>query len=83
MILQNDDDMVILLCAFRYALGRRTYVVDYVTTCLQKHWHALSKGDRSLIIREIGEAIERRHAGCDCDVRQWKAVAEMGVEVFK
>ena len=81
MILQNDDDSLILLCAFRYALGRRTYVVGCVTECLQKHWHELSKGDRSLIIREIGEAIERGQAGDVCDVLQWKALVERELEI--
>ena len=83
MILQNDDDRLILVCAFRYALGRQTYVVDYVASCLQKHWHELSKGDRSLIIREIGEAIERGQAGHDCDVRQWRALIEFALEETK
>ena len=81
MILQNDDDSLILFCAFRYALGRRTYVVGCVTECLQKHWHELSKGDRSLIIREIGDAIERGQAGDYCDVLQWKALMERELEI--
>ena len=78
MILQNDDDSVILLCAFRYALGRRTYVVDYVISCLQEHWHELSKSDKSIIIREIGAAIDR-----DCAMQQWKSLIEFASEETK
>ena len=78
MILQNDDDIVILLCAFRYALRQRTYVVDYVTSCLQKHWHELSKSDKSMIIREIGAATDR-----DCAMQQWKCLMEFALEETK
>lgn len=55
MFTDNDDTdyAVILLCAFRYALGRRTYVVDTVVKEIHNAWVDLGEGDKELIVREI------------------------------
>ena len=42
----SNVDPVILFCAFRYALGRRTYVVDTVCKQIHRSWETLSVSDR-------------------------------------
>jgi hypothetical protein len=70
------DKQIILSCAFRYALGRKTYVVSSVVNEILKHWDEFPKGKKEIYCREIKEAIKEKRAGMDCDVKQWKRVLE-------
>ena len=45
----------ILFCAFRYALGRKTYVVEEVASELRAHRKSLTAKVRTQIIDEINE----------------------------
>lgn len=78
------EEMVI--CAFRYCLGRRTYVVRDCAMWLMAGWDDLSERTRVLIDRELVDAInhdnESRNCentfdsfhplGDDCDRDEWK-----------
>lgn len=67
----------ILFLAFRYCLGRRTYVVhDMVETLIDK-WEQLSDRYKFLIQKEIKQAIEDDMAGMDMDVAEWKKVLNL------
>ena len=52
------DEQIILFCAFRYALGRRTYVSGVVSERLISLNESLSQNEKDKYIREIKEAIE-------------------------
>ncbi len=77
MIIDHDDDRLILIAAFRYACGRCSYMPSVVAGVLKQHWIDLTEHDRKLIQREIREAIDRGHAGHDCDVRTWEELLEL------
>lgn len=49
------------LCAFRYALGRMSYIVSDCVMWLEKDWLKLSPKTRKLIHRELKEAVEDHH----------------------
>lgn len=54
----NEDETdwsLILICAFRYALGRRTYVVESVVREIHNSWGDLPENDKDLIVKEILE----------------------------
>jgi hypothetical protein len=70
----DTDDRILLNCAFRYALGRMTYVVGSIVEQLIKAYPVLNIHDRIRIAKEIEEAINEGHAGWDCDVKEWKRV---------
>jgi hypothetical protein len=69
-------DAGMLLCAFRYALGRRTYVVSEVTDWLKIHWDAMAPWHKQ-IHDDITHAIEHGIAGDDCDVKSWREILEL------
>jgi hypothetical protein len=71
------DDQIILFCAFRYALGRRTYVSGVVSERLISLNDSLSQIEKDKYISEIKEAIEEGSAGDDCDIKQWKKVMSL------
>lgn len=68
---------VILFCAFRYALGRRTYVVDYVTKAIHAYWPDMQESDKSIFAKEIVEHYERfGNLGHDIDKEQWMSIVD-------
>lgn len=67
------DDLVII-AAFRYCLGRRSYIVSHMTDYLKNHWRTIDQKTKKLIFREIEEAISNGCAGDDCDMESWKFI---------
>lgn len=69
-------DENVLFCAFRYALGRRSYVVDEIAYEIEQHAHELTPKVADLICKEINEAIARNQAGMDMDIKRWRRVVD-------
>lgn len=67
----------ILICAARYALGRKTYIVDEVCCYLEMMWDELSDRCKAVVIRDIGTELELRQkagrlCGTESDDRRWR-----------
>lgn len=76
-----NTDELILLCAVRYALGRRSYMVSTVAEHVALNLGKLSKYCVDFIIRDIEEEIEFYHrsghtCGDACDERVWLNLLE-------
>lgn len=52
----------VLICAVRYALGRKTWVPVAVAGVVRQHARALSANDRGVIARDIREWMDPRVA---------------------
>ena len=63
--------------AFRYALGRKTYVVLEVTDVLIDQWDKLKPTFRKKIKQEIVTAIEDDDAGMDMDIEEWGKILKL------
>lgn len=69
------------VCAVRYALGRRTYIVSDVCSAVRETWPQLEAQDRAVIRRDVNRAIDEHHhdfgrsLGDACDVDAWQALA--------
>lgn len=71
----NTDEYIILFCAFRYALGRQTYVVSTVADILEASWNTLSSSQRKKFKKEIQEAIDNEWAGSKyIDIPVWEHI---------
>jgi len=68
----------ILLSAFRYCLGRRTYVTSDCVEWLTKYWDDVYWWHEQ-IHRDIKRAIEQNIAGDDCDIAVWKNILELPI----
>lgn len=68
----SRDFQVMLLCWFRYSLGRQTYMPSYCCEYLKKHWDILPYDYKRQIHDDINNAIEHDMAGHACDVSTWK-----------
>lgn len=70
-------DPVILFCAFRYALGRSTYVVSNVTEAIQQNWSVMSEGQKQQFVDEILEYKQKYgKIGHKIDEKEWMKIVE-------
>jgi hypothetical protein len=83
----NDDYFTralhntLVVCAFRYALGRQTqtYIVTHIASIISANWLQLTTASRELIQKEIREA--DNHQGglgsIHCDRPQWLGLLQL------
>ena len=76
--LETDLEQFVVVAAFRYALGRRSYAVSLIAHWLIKNWNEISINDQNLIKREIQEAIDGDCAGMEMDKAEWRNVLRCG-----
>lgn len=77
MKLELSED--ILFMAFRYALGRQTYVVSDVVQTITENWSFLSKKIKHLIHKEIKIAISDKNIGMEMDFKEWSKVLNLKI----
>lgn len=68
----KSDSSMMILSAVRYALGRRTYVVNWTCEFVANNLHLLLPKDVKIIIRDIKEQERDYSLGDKCDVNDWK-----------
>lgn len=71
------DLQMMLLSAFRYSLGRTTYMSSVCVEWLTKWWDILPENYKRQIHNDITRAIELKIAGDDCDIAEWKKLLEL------
>jgi len=64
------NETIVMFCAFRYALGRQTYVVGSVCEELQRHYDELGEDERVKYVKEI-QGYQDMWAG---EGREWNKV---------
>lgn len=65
------DDQDLIICAFRYCLGRRTYIVKDMCCYLRDNWGLLTANSKNLIIGETVDAVKRGLCGMQMDCQEW------------
>ncbi len=71
-------DRQILVSAVRYALGRQTYIVSWTVHEVLRVWPSLDTGTRTLIQRDVAEAMRQPpplHIS-DVDRPDWQRILE-------
>lgn len=84
----RDDLMVI--AAFRYCLGRSTYIVSDCVEWLLRIWPKLNENTKSIIKRDLEKTFQHddshlikdnksnyKMLGMDCDRQEWEKVREL------
>ena len=71
----NQKDMeTFLICSFRYALGRQTYIVSDIAEKLIEYKDVLPEFLVKQVHDDIEKAIDVNSAGADMDIEVWKKV---------
>ena len=65
-----EDISAMLLSAERYALGRRTYIVDWTCKFIRNNLHLILEKDKKVMIRDIKQQEEYGY-GDECDKEDW------------
>jgi len=74
---KNGEERDVLIYAFRYALGRRSYAVSTVIDNILHNWETLSEGDKKLYQREIKEHEEMYgNLGDEMDKKNWYKIVD-------
>ena len=79
---------LMVIAAFRYCLGRQTYIVNDCTDWLISIWPQLRDKAKKVIQRDLEEAFARdddaraegqtyRLLGMDCDRRDWERIRQL------
>ena len=76
-ILNLPDGELILMCAFGYALGRKTYVVSTVVDLIIREWPNLKPFLKKFFRDDINKAIQTGYAGMNMDVAQWQRILDL------
>lgn len=72
--IKQESLSILLVNAFRYCLGRRSYAVSEFVGILTPYWPSLNLNWQRLIQEEIRDAIKKGWAGDPCDVQTWEKV---------
>jgi hypothetical protein len=79
MDMMDLDENILFGCAFRYVLGRATYVVETFVTHTHKNWDRIPFTTKERMVKEIIEHRENAPSGMvgmECDDRQWQSIIE-------
>jgi len=66
--MNNEELSFIMICSFRYCLGRMTYAPDYFKDILFNNLENVTENTINIIIKEISEC---DNFGRDCDKQTW------------
>lgn len=80
--MDNNTPVWLVIAAFRYALGRRTYITSMMSEYLIKNSNLLTKEVKELIINEIDFAIKDNAIGDPCDRYYWEIAKEHIIETL-
>ena len=73
----DEDLLLLILAAFRYALGRMSYITSTTALIIIDQWDSLPMNIKRVIQREIQQAIEQDLAGMACDIAYWQKVLDL------
>ena len=71
----NQD--IVFFAAFRYCLGRQTYVVGSMVEEMIRNWPQMPISRRQMFKKEIREAITKGWAGHDMDDVEWNKILSL------
>lgn len=74
MNIDGEDFDLVVIAAFRYALGRRTYIVPAVANFIKANSKHISNQTKEIIISEINDAKYHKYGislGDEIDAKDW------------
>lgn len=72
--MNKTDTQLLYIAAFRYALGRSTYMVPAIAGAIRESRDLLTDETARLMAREIMES--KKNLGMECDAEVWRDLAE-------
>jgi len=79
MKIENDADRLVMLSAFRYAIGR-AFLTSVISLVIVESCDDLTPGDQMLIHKEIKQAVSNGKVADSVDCAFWDKVLELPIE---
>lgn len=76
IITKSTTDQLMAMAAFRYCLGRQSYIVGACIEWIRDIWNQLDKNSQFVMLRDTIEALQRDKAGADMDKMGWHDLAK-------
>lgn len=76
----KEDVSAMMVSDERYALGRKTYIVQWTCEFIGNNLHLLTNKDKGVMIRDIENALDY---GDECDKKCWMALLSKLKEMIK
>lgn len=67
------DTQLLYIVAFRYALGRQSYIVSTIANVIMENRNLLTDETAALMVREINEC---NYLGMEIDAQVWASLAK-------
>lgn len=67
------DTQMLYIAAFRYALGRQTYIVPTIANLIMENRNLLTDETAALMVQEINEC---KYLGVEMDAQVWASLAK-------
>lgn len=67
------DTQMLYIAAFRYALGRQSYIVPTIANVIMENRDLLTDETAALMVREINEC---KYLGMEIDAQVWASLAK-------
>lgn len=71
------------VAAFRYCLGRRSYIVGTCIDWLKRYWFDFTGNIQAVILRDLIEALQDGMVGAEMDDKAWRAFANWALPTLK
>jgi hypothetical protein len=77
-------DSLAMISAFRYALGRRTYIVGHTVKMILENWDKFAEEDKKLMVKEILQHKDTfGDIGSKYDELEWNLIIEKKYQEYK
>jgi hypothetical protein len=76
ILTKSTTDQLMATAAFRYCLGRQSYIVGTCIEWIKDIWTQLDSNSQFVILRDTIEALQRDKAGADIDKVGWHGLAK-------
>jgi hypothetical protein len=73
--IQGTDGQLMVIAAFRYCLGRRSYIVGACLYWLGRWWDSFDRNTKRVVVRDTVRAIQDGEAGDTMDRAGWTEFA--------
>jgi len=74
--IKKDDLRLLMIAGFRYALGRRTYIVYTITELIKNYYKIFNNQDWKNFIEDIDFQRKFNDLGDKCDIKTWNKFEE-------
>ena len=74
---KQEDISMLMVSAVRYALGRKTYIVDWTCEFVKNNIGLLTKKDLCVMLQDIKQQKEDGTLGDECDIKCWQRLLDV------